>query len=320
MHREDEGIYTCVATNLVHSVRSMPAIVKVETIPAIITQPEDVDTYVCSANGATFQVNATGIPTPRYQWYFRHIHNTIFVPLPNAISSVLFIPQPQADNEGTYYCNVSSIRGSVRTEYAQLHLLQFEVTRLSAIITFTIFQTCPRTDADHVFSCNSVGSQSVDYSTAFYEVVVEALNSLTDINLLDPLNFYSESGISETGGRIEIDVVTPSPDISDSDCADIITIAEYLTSVSMELNATLTSFRNEIEAQNILFRINGVAYCIDYHSVTMRPDEPLCPTSGGAQFGGILCCKLYKYGNVYVCTLYYVCLICSSMSSWYLSN
>ena len=294
LRRQDEGIYTCVATNLVHSVRSMPAIVKVETIPTIITQPEDVDTYVCSANGATFQVNATGIPTPQYQWYFRHIHSTIFVPVPNAVSSVLFVPQPQADNEGTYYCNISNSRGSVITEHVRLHLLQFEVTRLSAITTFTIFQTCPRTDADHVYSYNSVGSEPVDYSTAFYEVVVEALNSLTDINLLDPLNFYSESGISETGGRIEIDIVTPSPDISDSDCADVITIAEYLTSVSAELNATLTSFRNEIEAQNILFRINGVDYCIDYHSVTMRPDEPLCPTSGGAQFGGVLCCKLYK--------------------------
>ena len=304
LRREDEGIYTCVATNLVHSVRSMPAIVKVETIPTIITQPEDFDTYVCSTNGATFQVNATGIPTPRYQWYFRHIHSTLFNPITNAISSVLFIPQPRADNEGTYYCNVSNSRGSVITEHARLHLLQFEVTRLSAITTFTIFQTCPRTDADHVYSYNSVGSQPVDYSTAFYEVVVEALNSLTDINLLDPLNFYSESGVSETGGRIEIDIVTPSPDISDSDCADVITIAEYLTSVSAELNVTLTSFRNEIEAQNILFRINGVAYCIDYQSVTMRPDEPLCPTSGGAQFGGVLCCKLFR---LYIC-MYILCL------------
>ena len=294
LRREDEGIYTCVATNLVHSVRSMPAIVKVETIPAIITQPKDVDTYVCSANGATFQVNATGIPTPQYQWYFRHIHSTLFNPIPNAVSSVLFIPQPRADNEGTYYCNVSNSRGSVITENVRLHLLQFEVTHLSAIVTFTISQTCPRTDVDNVYSYTSVGTQPVEYSTAFYEVVVEALDDLTDINLLDPLNFYSESGISETGGGIEIDIVTPSPDISDSDCADIITIAEYLTSVSRELNSTLTSFRDEIESQNILFRINNVPYCIDYHSVIMRPDEPLCPTSGGAQFGGVLCRKLIK--------------------------
>ena len=299
LRREDEGIYTCVATNLVHSVRSMPAIVKVETIPAVITQPKDVDTYVCSANGATFQVNTTGIPTPQYQWYFRHIHSTIFVPVPNAVSSVLFIPQPRAENEGTYYCNVSNSRGSVITENVRLHLLQFEVTRLSAIIAFTIFQTCPRTDVDNVYSYTSVGTQPVDYSTAFYEVVVEALNNLTDINLLDPLNFYSESGISETGGRIEIDIVTPSPDISDSDCADIITIAEYLTSVSRELNSTIKSFCDEIESQNILFRINNVPYCIDNSSVTKRPDDPLCPTSGGAQFAGILCCKLIKcYVNI----------------------
>ena len=285
--REDEGIYTCVATNLVHSVRSMPAIVKVETIPSIINQPEDVDAYVCSANGATFQVNATGIPVPRYQWYFRHIHSTIFSPIPDAVSSVLFIAQPQADNEGTYYCNVSNSRGSVITEFVRLHLLEFEVTCLSAIVTFTI-SNCSRSSADHVYSYNPVGSLPVDYSTAFYEVAVEALDNLTDINLLDPLNFYSEFDISERGGRIEIDIVTPSPDISDSDCADIITIAEYLTTVSMELNMTLTTFRDEIE--NILFRINGVAYCIDPQPA-IRPDVPLCPSIGGAQFGGVLCRK-----------------------------
>ena len=287
--RDDEGTYTCVATNLVHSVRSMPAIVKVETIPSIINQPEDVDAYVCSANGATFQVNATGIPVPRYQWYFRHIHSTIFSPIPDAVSSVLFIAQPQADNEGTYYCNVSNSRGSVITEFVRLHLLEFEVTRLSAIVTFTI-SNCSRSSADHVYSYNPVGSLPVDYSTAFYEVVVEALDDLTDINLLDPLNFYSEFDISERGGRIEIDIVTPSPDISDSDCADIITIAEYLTTVSMELNMTLTTFRDEIE--NILFRINGVAFCIG-PQLAIRPDVPLCPSTGGAQFEGVLCRKFH---------------------------
>ena len=287
--RDDEGTYTCVATNLVHSVRSMPAIVKVETIPSIINQPEDVDAYVCSANGATFQVNATGIPVPRYQWYFRPIHSTIFSPIPDAVSSVLFIAQPQADNEGTYYCNVSNSRGSVITEFVRFHLLEFEVTRLSAIVTFTI-SNCSRSSADHVYSYNPVGSLPVDYSTAFYEVVVEALDNLTDINLLDPLNFYSEFDISERGGRIEIDIVTPSPDISDSDCADIITIAEYLTTVSMELNMTLTTFRDEIE--NILFRINGVAFCIGPQPA-IRPDVPLCPSTGGAQFGGVLCRKFH---------------------------
>ena len=293
LSREDEGTYTCVATNLVHSVRSLPAIVKVETIPAIITQPIDVDTYVCSANGAVFQVNATGIPVPQYQWYFRHIHSTLFNPIPNAISSVLFIPQPQADDEGTYYCNVSNSRGSVLTEYARLHLLEFEVTRLSAIITFTI-SNCSRSNAVHMFSYNS---QPVDYSTGFYEVVVKALANLTDINLLDPLNFYREFDISENGGRIEVDIVTPSPDISDSDCADIVTIAEYLTTVSRDLNMTLTSFHDEIASQSILFRINGVAYCIDPPSLTIRPDPPLCPTNGGANFGGVLCRKLIKYSK-----------------------
>ena len=289
--RDDEGTYTCVATNLVHSVRSMPAIVKVETIPSIVSQPVDVDTYVCSANGAVFQVNATGIPVPQYQWYFRHIHSTIFTPIPDAISSVLFIAQPQAENEGTYYCNVSNTRGSVTTEYVRLHLLEFEVTRLSAVVTFAI-RNCSRSSADNVYSYSSVGSQPVDYSTAFYEVVVEALDNLTDINLLDPLNFYTEFGISEQGGRVEIDIVTPSPDISDSDCADIITIAEYLTTVSTELNMTLTTLRDMIGSQSILFRINGAAYCID-SPVAIQPDAPFCPTSGGAQFGGVLCCKLY---------------------------
>lgn len=299
LSRDDEGTYTCVATNLVHSVRSMPAIIKVDTLPEIIAQPEDADVYVCSSNGAIFQVNATGIPAPQYQWYFRHIHSTVFEPIPDATSSVLFIAQPRAENEGTYYCYVNNSRGSVSSEHVQLHLLDFEVTRLSVIATFNIYQ-CSRSSANHVFLYNSIGSQPVDYSTAFYEVVVEALNNLTDIDLLDPLNYYKESDVSENGSRIEIDIVTPRPAISDSDCADIITIAEYLTTVSRELNMTLTMFRDEI-ASEILFRINNLTYCIN--PPVIRPDAPLCPATGGAQFGGVLCRKLFVYSKHMPCGL-----------------
>lgn len=278
----DDGAYTCVASNLVHSVRSMPAVIRVQTYPTIVTQPTDFDTYVCSINGAVFQVNATGMPAPYYQWYFRHITSTVNVPIDGATSSVLFIEQPQADDEGTYFCNVSNSRGSVLTDEVRLHLLEYQVTRLSALISFTISR-CNESNQDYVYSFDSS-----DYSTAFYEVVVEALGNLTDINLLDPLNSYAEFDITENGGRIEIDVVTPAPE-DGSDCNHIVNVAEYLTTVSTQLNATLTILHNEVVSQNILFRINNEGYCVDRLSI--RPDEPFCPGTGVGGYEGVLCRK-----------------------------
>jgi len=280
----DDGVYTCVASNLVHSVRSMPAIVKVQTVPTIVTQPTDFDTYVCSVNGAVFQVNATGMPAPRYQWYFRHITRTVNVPIDGATSSVLLIDQPQADDEGTYFCNVSNSRGSVLTDEVRLHLLEYEITRLSALISFTISR-CNGSNQDYVYTSNSD-----DYSTAFYEVVVDALRNLSDINLLDPLNYYAEFDITENGGRVEIDVVTPAPEEDDSNCNHIVDVAEYLTTVSTQLNTTLTLFRDEVTSQNILFRINGADYCVGTPSI--RPDSPFCPGNGIGGFDGVLCREL----------------------------
>ena len=282
----DDGVYTCVASNLVHSVRLLPAIVKVQTIPTIVTQPTDFDTYVCSVNGVLFQVNATGIPAPRYQWYFRHITSTVNIPIDGATASVLFIELLQADYEGTYFCNVSNSRGSVLTDEVRLHLLEYEITQLSALISFTISR-CNGFDQDYVYTFDSPAP--VDYSTAFYEVVANALQNLTDINLLDPLNYYAEFDITENGGRVEIDIVTPAPEEDDSDCNHIVNVAEYLTTVSTQLNTTLTTFRDEIILQNNLFRINSADYCVE--TLSIRPDEPFCPGRGQGGFEGVLCCK-----------------------------
>ena len=286
----DDGIYTCVATNMVHSARSMPAVVRVQSIPNIIAQPVDFDVQMCSVNGAVFQVNATGMPAPSYQWYFRHINATIYVPIEGATSSVHFIEKPQAQNKGHYYCNVSNSRGSVLSDEAQLNILEYEIAQLSAVISYTISR-CNRSNQDYMFIFNF--TEPVNYTVAFYTILVGFLRNYTNVDLFDQLNSESESDLSENGGRVVMDLVTAPPQDNGLDCINVISAAEYLTSISAQLNATLMTFQNNVATLNILLGINSVDYCID--SLVIQPDEPVCSGRGKREFAGILCGKSVRY-------------------------
>jgi hypothetical protein len=81
--------------------------------PPIITQHPH-DTVVIAGGPAQFEVMATGVPAPSYQWYFQND------PLPGQTNPTLVLNNVFPDKQGTYSVQVFNPSGSLRSSNATL--------------------------------------------------------------------------------------------------------------------------------------------------------------------------------------------------------
>jgi uncharacterized repeat protein (TIGR01451 family) len=108
----DAGEYSVRVTNIVGSAQSAPAVLTVELLPQITTQPASL--VVTQGTEAVFTVAATHDLPLAYQW--RHEGTN----LPAASQSALTLVNVQPANAGPYDVIVSSARGAVTSSVAVL--------------------------------------------------------------------------------------------------------------------------------------------------------------------------------------------------------
>ena len=108
----DAGNYTVVLANAGGSITSDVATLTVRLPPGITTPPQSLT--VTNGDTARFQVVATGLPLPTYQWRFNGS------PLPGATAASLVITNAQPANEGDYTVEVSNAAGTVVSVSAHL--------------------------------------------------------------------------------------------------------------------------------------------------------------------------------------------------------
>jgi hypothetical protein len=109
----DAGNYTVVVTNVTGSVTSSTAVLKVNTPPAITTQP--VSKAVTSGTTVTFKVVATGTATLTYQWKLNDV-------LINGATAASYSAVANSTTVGNYTVVVSNVAGSVTSSAAVLTL------------------------------------------------------------------------------------------------------------------------------------------------------------------------------------------------------
>ncbi|HEX2854224.1 MAG TPA: immunoglobulin domain-containing protein [Opitutaceae bacterium] len=122
------GTYTAVATNVAGSVTSSGAVLTVNTTsaPTLATQP--VSQTVVEGGTAVFSVEATGTPTPSYQW----MKNGGAVA--GATTPLLVLRPLSAASIGAYTCVVTNTAGSVTSNAANLNVVATgDPGRLSAL-------------------------------------------------------------------------------------------------------------------------------------------------------------------------------------------
>ena len=108
----DAGNYTVVAANAGGSITSAVATLTVLVPPGITMPPQSLT--VTNGDTARFQVVATGLPPPTYQWKFKG------APLSGATASSLVITNAQPANQGDYTVEISNGAGTIVSAPAQL--------------------------------------------------------------------------------------------------------------------------------------------------------------------------------------------------------
>jgi hypothetical protein len=96
------GSYICVVTNIAGVVTSSVAVLSVQGLPTIFSQPDSQT--VAAGSTATLSVTVGGPPVPTLQWYWNGTPT-------GANSSQLIIPNFQAANQGTYSVVASNFLG-----------------------------------------------------------------------------------------------------------------------------------------------------------------------------------------------------------------
>jgi hypothetical protein len=128
---ERAGIYTVQLTNSVGSIASSGAVLSVQTPPVITTQPASVT--ISEGGSAKLIVQATGNPSPSYQWRLNG------QAIAGATSSSLALTSVSRSRAGTYSVVVTNSAGSVTSGNANLNV-QFPpeiITDLNSSIAYT---------------------------------------------------------------------------------------------------------------------------------------------------------------------------------------
>ena len=101
---ESAGEYTCVTwTHKGEEVETTTRLV-VHQYPELTLQPMNNVTVFPEEGAVFFRCNASGVPTPSWQWYFRSSNSSERTQLENETSSELVILPPSRSREGWYYC------------------------------------------------------------------------------------------------------------------------------------------------------------------------------------------------------------------------
>jgi hypothetical protein len=142
--------YFCIVSNLYGEAVSTEAVLTVNTIPAIGTQPRD--TVVLAGQVARFTVAATGSPALAYQWYRKGD------PAKLAETPILTVPTAAGDDTARYYCVVTNPHGEAVSYAAKL------TVGVVPVITLEPSDTSALAGAPASFKLRAVGSPVLGYS------------------------------------------------------------------------------------------------------------------------------------------------------------
>ena len=147
------GSYTVTVANSVSSVTSHAAVLAVNSLPTIVTQP--VSQTVVAGNDPTFTVVATGQPAPTYQW---SLNGT---PIAGATKAGVTIINASAASGGTYTARVTNALGTALSAGAML-----TVTVPPSITTQPASKTAVA-GSNATFSVVAAGTPLLSYQWAF---------------------------------------------------------------------------------------------------------------------------------------------------------
>ena len=141
--KQHEGVYVCVVSNNKGSTLSNVTIVKVHNKPNITQHPRAQRVVVRSQIPAMFTCNATGQPTPSFQWFFQSPNSSV-VKL-NETKPVLYMANPRRHQEGYYYCEAFNEHGAEVSRRARLDVLGYSIGLPRLLVGLNLSYHCSST-------------------------------------------------------------------------------------------------------------------------------------------------------------------------------
>jgi parallel beta-helix repeat protein/predicted outer membrane repeat protein len=145
----DAGSYYCVVSNSCDSKTSDAILFSVKEYPGITNLAGNQS--VCEGGVANLSITATGTSPLNYQWYF---NNSIISPATNALLAISPVSTVDA---GDYYCEVSNVCGSVKSNTHALAVKE------SPVIVSHTSNSSRCAGSQMTFSVNATGTSPIGY-------------------------------------------------------------------------------------------------------------------------------------------------------------
>ena len=271
----DEGQYQCTVMNNIGTVGSHLANVYIIVPPTIVLSPSDTMTFEGSDNGGWFACNASGHPTPGYQWFYS-LDKSNWTLVEDSASNELVVFKPTLSEEGWYRCR-AFIGGYVDySEAAFLIVRRASFSTLNFPIEFLMIllnknPTVPTNNTD--------GIKHMLYNKLRNHTLTH--DDQIGIKNFELLYSHSNSRVTvDTGFYLEFDY---SLFILISDQADL-----ALPHMQDLIQSTLTL---EGKMGELYFDINDVSYISLKQSLLIGNIQYLCSAGQGVTDGNFICSK-----------------------------
>ena len=201
---ENEGAYYCIVSNNKGSTVSNVTLVKVHRKPVITDNPKPQRVVFRSQMPVTFTCNATANPLPTFQWFYQP-RNSLAIKV-NETRPVLFIANPDLQQEGYYYCNASNAHGIAVTQRARLDVLNYTVGLPRLLVAFNLTTRCWNSSSNSSNSsvpnplpCDSesinIEPSSLDRNLSLTRILLHSLASSLNVSkeLISQLEYFSRN-------------------------------------------------------------------------------------------------------------------------------
>ena len=294
---ENEGAYYCIVSNNKGSTVSNVTLVKVQWKPVITYHPKPQRVVFRSQMPVTFTCNATANPLPTFQWFYQP-RNSLAIKV-NETRPVLFIANPDLQQEGYYYCNASNAHGIAVTQRARLDVLNYTVGLPRLLVAFNLTTRCWNSSSNSSNSsvpnplpCDSesinIEPSSLDRNLSLTRILLHSLASSLNVSkeLISQLEYFSRND-SRLSVVFILNVVN-KPWKQDN-LKFYVDIVEVIAVAKANILTQLQQFNTEVINKTFTVPRNTSSLVGEPGSVHVYSLPPKCPEGQYLSGNGFIC-------------------------------
>ena len=294
---ENEGAYYCIVSNNKGSTVSNVTLVKVQRKPVITDHPKPQRVVFRSQMPVTFTCNATANPLPTFQWFYQP-RNSLAIKV-NETRPVLFIANPDLQQEGYYYCNASNSHGIAVTQRARLDVLNYTVGLPRLLVAFNLTTRCWNSSSNSSNSsvpnplpCDSesinIEPSSLDRNLSLTRILLHSLASSLNVSkeLISQLEYFSRND-SRLSVVFILNVVN-KPWKQDN-LKFYVDIVEVIAVAKANILTQLQQFNTEVINKTFTVPWNTSSLVGEPGSVHVYSLPPKCPEGQYLSGNGFIC-------------------------------